>query len=69
VTLIPWYSAVTSRFGVAGGLETRGLWARDTVISQVVARNIEKQVLMDAPPEWLIIMLPLIMEGKLQRFV
>jgi hypothetical protein len=65
VTLIPWYSSVTGRFGVAGGLETGGLWARETVISQVVAKNIKNQVLIEALSERLTIILPRIMEGKL----
>ena len=43
MTLIPWYSSVTGRFGVAGGVETEGLWARDTV-NQIVARQTEKKV-------------------------
>jgi hypothetical protein len=57
------------RLGVSGGLETGGLWARDAVIRQAVARNIENEVLIEALSERLIIMLPLIMEGKLWRFV
>ena len=68
MTLIPRYSSVTGRVGVAGGVETEGLWARDTV-NQIVARQTEKKVLMEALSERLIIMLPLIMEGKLWRFV
>jgi len=55
--------------GVSGGLETGGLWAKDTVIRQVVARNIENQVLIEALSERLIIMLPRVIEGKLRRFV
>jgi hypothetical protein len=67
VTLIPWYSSVTGRFGVAGGVETEGLCARDTVASQIVVRQTEKKVLMEALSERLTIILPGIMEGKLWR--